>query len=90
MPTYQVEDAQGRVLELEGDHDPTEAEMQTAFSEAFAAPSKTLADFAAELDAAVSASSPVTAGELPSVGGTQLPNAPSYAEASASSGRGGR
>lgn len=35
MPIYEVEDPQGRKLELEGDHDPTEQELQQIFSSAF-------------------------------------------------------
>ena len=38
MPTYQVEDAKGRVLELEGDHEPSQDEAAAAFASTFPEP----------------------------------------------------
>jgi len=36
MPTWRVEDSRGRILELEGDHEPTDAELAAEFESAFA------------------------------------------------------
>lgn len=36
MPTYEVTDSRGRVLELEGEREPTQAEIANAFDSAFA------------------------------------------------------
>lgn len=35
MPTYQVEDERGRVLELEGDHPPSDDELRSIFHDTF-------------------------------------------------------
>jgi hypothetical protein len=69
MPIYEVQDAQGRTLELEGDREPTAEELTAVFAEAFpaaepATPAKTLADFMAEPSTQPDVSSPVTAGVL--------------------------
>lgn len=59
MPTYQVEDARGRVLELDGDHEPSQEEAAQAFASAFPA-SEDMQRFRDAPDAAATETSPLS------------------------------
>ena len=59
MPTYQVEDARGRVLELDGDHEPSQEEAAQAFTSAFLA-SEDMQSFRDAPDATATETSPLS------------------------------
>lgn len=51
MPVFKVTDPQGRVLRLEGDHQPTEQELSNIFQEVFPTPAESRTETAAPVTA---------------------------------------